>query len=335
MSTPVDTTLNPPRHPVDSSCDPVRPLNPPLIALPPFLDEHITASFRKKVALNGKIKAKRVAIQKLKEHDANGTCPKLLQISHTMTFSDSLRESDSEFVQIQSEHFEEIKCRYLKQATAIALKVQHKELKTLNIKFGNLDTEFFNKTCEFFDSQQTAAYPTVPLTKALVVGMEVGFCGRYSGEFHFPYLIELAKRKYCAKWSEYLDGLNERLALMTIKAKALETKRVAAEDTEMGLPDEAKIKDLVSQVADAKFKKLESMIRSMSSPNPESRQKKQSRREEDPVTWPETQTQATPPKRKRRLHWAKQAKARRSLFRKQKRKAKNQALKAASLAVKI
>ncbi|CAH0473208.1 unnamed protein product [Peronospora belbahrii] len=251
-----------------------------------------------------------------------------------MTFSDSLRESDSEFVQIQSEHFEEIKCRYLKQATAIALKVQHKELKTLNIKFGNLDTEFFNKTCEFFDSQQTAAYPTVPLTKALVVGMEVGFCGRYSGEFHFPYLIKLAKRKYCAKWSEYLDGLNERLALMTIKAKALETKRVAAEDTEMGLPDEAKIKDHVSQVADAKFKKLESMIRSMSSPNPESRQKKQSRREEDPVTWPETQTQATPPKRKRWLHWAKQAKARRSLFRKQKRKAKNQALKAASLAVK-
>ncbi|CAH0518205.1 unnamed protein product [Peronospora belbahrii] len=215
-----------------------------------------------------------------------------------MTFSDSLRESDSEFVQIQSEHFEEIKCRYLKQATAIALKVQHKELKTLNIKFGNLDTEFFNKTCEFFDSQQTAAYPTVPLTKALVVGMEVGFCGRYSGEFHFPYLIELAKRKYCAKWSEYLDGLNERLALMTIKAKALETKRVAAEDTEMGLPDEAKIKDHVSQVADAKFKKLESMIRSMSSPNPESRQK-------NSPAGKKTQSPGQKPKPKQRLQNAK------------------------------
>ena len=257
MSTPVDSTLNPPRHPVDSSCDPVRPLNPPLIALPTFLDEHITASYRKKVTLNGKIKAKKGAIQKLREHDANGTCPKSLQISHSMTFSDSLRESDPEFVTIQSDYFEEIKSRYLKQATAIALKVQHEELKILNIQFSKLDTEFYNKTCEYFDSQQNVAYPTVPLSRGIAFGREVGFRDRYTGEFHFPYLIELANRKYCAKWSNYLDGLNDRLALMTIKAKALEAKRAAAEDTEMGLPDETKIKDLVSKVADAKFKKLE------------------------------------------------------------------------------
>ncbi|RQM11752.1 hypothetical protein DD237_008514 [Peronospora effusa] len=275
MSTSVDPTLNPPRHPVDSSCDPVRPSNPPLIALPLFLDEHITASYRKKVTLNGKIKAERAAIQKLTEHDANGTCPKSLQISHQMTFSDGLRESDPEFVKIQSEYFEEIKSRYLKQATAIALKVQHEELRTLNLQFGNLDTEFYNKTCEFFDTQQTAAYPTVPLTKGIASGREVGFRDRFSGEFHFPYLVELAKDKYCSKWSHYLDGLNDRLALMSIKAKALEAKRAAAEDTEMGLPDETKIKDLVSKVADAKFKKLESMIRglSKSSPGPKSRQK--------------------------------------------------------------
>lgn len=268
MSASVDSTLNPNQLPVDSSCDPVRPLNPPLIALPTFLDEHITASFRKKVTLNGRIKSKRKAIETLVEHDTNGTCPKSLQISHEMSFSDNLREMDSDFVKIQSEYFEEIKTTYMKKATQIALHVQREELKTLNIMFGNLDTEVLNSICLLFDAQQNASYPTFPLSRAIVLGRETKFCGRYTGEFHFPYLIELAYQKYHNKWSEYLDGLNDRMALKTIKAQALAAKRAVAEDTEMGLPDETKIKNLVHQVANDKFKKLETMIRGLSkSPN--------------------------------------------------------------------
>ena len=263
MSISIDTNLNLNQLPVDLSCDPVRPLNPPLIALPTFLDEHIHASFRKKVTLNGRIKAKRAAIEKLSEHDANGTCPKSLQISHSMAFSDSLRESDPEFVKIQSEYFEETKNLFMKKATSIALQVQKEELKTLNIKFGNLDTDFFNSVCGFFDVQQCASYPLAPLSRAIALGREVKFCDRFTGEFHFPYLIDLANQKYRAKWSEYLDGLNDRLAHLTVKAQALAAKRAQAEDTEMGLPDETKLKDLVHQVANAKFKKLESMVRSL------------------------------------------------------------------------
>ncbi|KAI9895772.1 hypothetical protein PsorP6_018967 [Peronosclerospora sorghi] len=68
MSTPVDPNINPDQPPFDSCCDPVTP--------------------------SGKIKAKKAAIQKLSEHDANGTCPQSFQISHTMTFSEGLREFD-------------------------------------------------------------------------------------------------------------------------------------------------------------------------------------------------------------------------------------------------
>ncbi|KAI9895771.1 hypothetical protein PsorP6_018966 [Peronosclerospora sorghi] len=66
-------------------------MNTPLIALPTFL-----------VTPSGKIKAKKAAIQKLSDHDANGTCPKSFQISHTMTFSEGLREFDPQFVKFKT-----------------------------------------------------------------------------------------------------------------------------------------------------------------------------------------------------------------------------------------
>ncbi|KAI9895754.1 hypothetical protein PsorP6_018953 [Peronosclerospora sorghi] len=40
------------------------------------------------------------------------------------------------FVKIQNDHYEEIKFQYLKKNTAMALKVQHGELKMLNINLG-------------------------------------------------------------------------------------------------------------------------------------------------------------------------------------------------------
>ncbi|KAI9909709.1 hypothetical protein PsorP6_014446 [Peronosclerospora sorghi] len=122
MSTPVDPNLNPDQPPVHSSCDPVRPSNPPLIALPTFLVERITAFFRKKVTLSGKIKAKKATIQKLSEHDANVTCPKSFQISHTMTFSEGLREFDPEFVKLKTIILRKIEFQYLKKLLLCHLK---------------------------------------------------------------------------------------------------------------------------------------------------------------------------------------------------------------------
>ncbi|KAI9919727.1 hypothetical protein PsorP6_017800 [Peronosclerospora sorghi] len=78
---------------------------PTVDALPTFLDEHITAFFRKKVTLSGKIIAKKATIQKLSEHDANGNCPASFQISHTMRFSEGLRKFDPEFVKNSKRSF--------------------------------------------------------------------------------------------------------------------------------------------------------------------------------------------------------------------------------------
>ncbi|TDH69235.1 hypothetical protein CCR75_008503 [Bremia lactucae] len=146
----------------------------------------------------------------------------------------------------------------MKKATSIALHVQKEELKTLNLKFGNLDTDLFDPVCGFSYAQQCASYPLAPLSRAIALGREVKFRDRFTGKFRFPYLMDLANHNYGAKWPEYLDGLNDRKSPGSCSQTGSGRR-----GTKMGLPDETKLIDLVHQVANAKFKKLLSMVRSL------------------------------------------------------------------------